>query len=151
MHTVHVITVLTKRRLVGLVALALDTAVPWWSPWRWQSVVVVPQPGRVHLTEIWNYLHLTVSPSISPLLLSLCMYNTRITLCHVLFNPSSFSCSYSLLHPSSLGPRLRLPQNPRPVFPFSAFLYSSANWIFITPIPFQYTTEQYTINIIIMC
>ena len=42
--------------------------------------------------------------------LSLCMYITRITLCHVLFNPSSSSCSYSaaLLHPSSLGPRLRL-------------------------------------------
>ena len=40
--------------------------------------------------------------------LSLCMYITRITLCHVLFNPSSSSCSYSLLPPSSLGPRLRL-------------------------------------------
>ena len=39
--------------------------------------------------------------SISPLLL---MYITRITLCHVLLNPSSSSCSYSLLHPSSLGP-----------------------------------------------
>ena len=36
------------------------------------------------------------------------MYITRITLCHVLFNPSSSSCSYSLLHPSSLGPRLPL-------------------------------------------
>ncbi len=46
--------------------------------------------------------------SISPLLLSLCMYITRITLCHVLFNPSSFSCSYSFLRLSSLGPRLRL-------------------------------------------
>ena len=36
------------------------------------------------------------------------MHITRITLCHVLFNPSSSSCSYSLLHLSSLGPRLRL-------------------------------------------
>ena len=35
------------------------------------------------------------------------MYITGITLCHVLFNPSS-SCSYSLLHPSSLEPRLPL-------------------------------------------
>ena len=40
--------------------------------------------------------------------LSLCMYITRITLCHVLFNPSSSSCSYSSLHPSSLGARLQM-------------------------------------------
>ena len=48
--------------------------------------------------------------------------------------------------PSSLEPRLRLPKNPRSFSPFSAFLYSSANWIFITPIPFRYTTERYIIK-----
>ena len=36
------------------------------------------------------------------------MYITRITLCHVLLNLSSSSCSYSLLHLSSLRPRLQL-------------------------------------------
>ena len=65
---------------------------------------------------------------------------------HILFNPSSCSCSYSLLRLSSLGPRLRLPPNPRSVSPFSTFLYSSANWIFITPIPFRYTTKRYIIK-----
>jgi len=70
--------------------------------------------------------------------LSLCMYITRITLCHVLFNPSSSSCSYSaaLLHPSSLGPRLRLLEThaPFPPSPHSCILplieYSSLQFHF---------------------
>ena len=111
MHTVRVITVLTTRRPVELVALVvLETAVPWWSPWRWQSVVVVPQPGQF-ISQRFGIICTSLSlllQSISPLLLRLCMYITRITLCHVLFYPSSSSCSYSLLHLSSLGPWLRL-------------------------------------------
>ena len=67
MHTVHVITVLTTRRLVELVALVvLEAAVLWWM----ESVAVTVSgggttAGPVHLTEIRNYLHLTVSQSFS--------------------------------------------------------------------------------------
>ena len=149
MHTVHVITVLTTRRLVALVVLVvLEAAVLWWSPWRWWSVVVVSaEPGSFHRDSDLIATHsLSFSSPLHLCFLSLCMYITRITLCHVLFNPSSFSCSYSLLRLSSLGPRLGLPPNPRSVSPFSTFLYSSANWIFITPIPFRYTTERYIIK-----
>ena len=42
-------------------------------------------------------------------------------------------------------------QNPCSFSPFSSFLYSFANWIFITPIPFRYTTERYIINVIVTC
>ena len=65
MHTVRVITVLTTRRLVELVALvALEAAVLC----RVESVAVTVSgggttAGPVHLTEIRNYLHLTVSQS----------------------------------------------------------------------------------------
>ena len=65
MHTVRVITVLTTRRLVELVALVvLEAAVLC----RVESVAVTVSGGGttaepVHLTEIRNYLHLTVSPS----------------------------------------------------------------------------------------
>ena len=45
--------------------------------------------------------------------------------------------------PSSLEPPAPTAQNPRSFSPFSAFLYPSANWIFITPIPFWYTTERH--------
>ena len=67
MHTVHVITVLTTRRLVELVALVvLEAAVLC----RMESVAVTVSgggttAGPVHLTEIRNYLHLTVSQSFS--------------------------------------------------------------------------------------
>ena len=73
-------------------------------------MVVVPQPGQF-ISQRFGITCTSLSlllQSISPLLRSLCTYITGITLCHVFFNPSSSSCSYSLLHLSSLGPRLRL-------------------------------------------
>ncbi len=68
MHTVHVITVLTTRRLVELVALVVLEAAVLCR--RMESVAVTVSgggttAGPVHLTEIRNYLHLTVSQSFS--------------------------------------------------------------------------------------
>ena len=73
-------------------------------------MVVVPKPSQF-VSQRFGITCTSLSlllQSISPLLRSLCMYITRITLCHVLLNLSSSSCSYSLLHLSSLGPRLQL-------------------------------------------
>ena len=142
MHTVRVVTVLTTRRQVELVALfVLEAAVLWWSSWRWQSVVV-PQPvtGRVHLTEIRNYLHLTVSPSPSPVHFTFafsvfactshkspCVMSSLIPPplhAHVpyctllLWGPGSDSSPSSEFGPRlrlllSLEPQLQLPKTPR--------------------------------------
>ena len=123
MHTVNVITVLTTRRLGELVALVvLEAAALWWSPW---PVMVsgggaIAGPGSSHRdSELIAPHSVSVSGPFHLCFLSLCMYITRITLCHVLVNPSS--CSYSLLHPSSLGPRLRL-SKPTLLFPLLRIL-----------------------------
>ena len=61
----------------------------------------------------------------------------------VSFPPLSFSLQPSSLVPSPLTPSLK---NPRYFPPLLCILYSSSNWIFITPIPFRHTTERYTIK-----
>ena len=112
MHTVHVITVLTTRRLWG----ARGTRCIRGRNPVVESVAVMVSgggatagPGSSHRdSELIAPHSLSFSGPFHLCFLSLCMYITRITLCHVLFNPSSSSCSYSLLPPSSLGPRLRL-------------------------------------------
>ena len=76
-------------------------------------MVVVPKPSQF-ISQRFGITCTSLSlllQSISPLLRSLCMYITRITLCHVLLNLSSFSCSYSLLHLSSLGPPAPTPSS----------------------------------------
>ena len=72
---------------------------------------------------------------------------------HVLFSghsppPVSFTPLSFSLHPSSLVPSPPTPslKNPRYFPPLLCILYSSSNWIFITPIPFRHTTERYTIK-----
>ena len=177
MHTVHVITVLTTQRLVEHYRPHCITGR---SPVVESVAVTVSgggttaEPGSSHRdSELIAPHSLSFSSPFQLCFLSLCMYITRITLCHVLFNPSSSSCSYSLLHPSSLGapaltpssefgppaptpslepwlqcpslssPGSDCPKTHAPFPPSLHVLYSSANWIFITPIPFRYTTERY--------
>ena len=118
----------------------------WGSSWHWyyrpQSCGGVRGGGGTTAEPGWSLTDseliapqsLRLLRSISPLLLSLCMYITRIILCHVLFNPSSSSCLYVAAFlfsrapaptpssefagapaptPFSLEPRLRLFKNPR--------------------------------------
>ena len=127
----------------------------WWS-WchrRCWHRLVVPDcshnllywPSFMHCRSIHSpqmVTHFTHSSSVT-------VFHTVCPACVVFLTPSSsslfpplFLITYSFL---GTKPTDSPSQKPTHLFPFSAFSIST-NWIFITPIPFRYTTERYSIK-----